>query len=516
MSDRQAAAATRIDRLAEGWGPSHWGLASELVDTWGSRLQTRTRVKHVGDNTVHFEADLGNLRLRGMDRVPCLLLGGDGGSTSDAQSLWRQMESPGRLLFVLTLSRPAWERAQEVFPLSRCLILSPEQVHTLLDSSEACQLLREILWCQVPRRRLIPYNILRPADGTTFFGRRHELDRLRDEDDVTFAIAGPGRIGKTSVVRQYHREMRGQDGRATRIFYVSFYECADPSPEGVARFLASRIEPSSQHARLTAPGLVAALRYLRNKHGGPLDLLLDEVDEVCRSEAFHYLGEAARQHLCRVVLCGRGELLKSVQGQRSPLAGRIELIRLEPLDAGSARKLLMEPLTALGFTVHEPDRFADQVLALTGRLPHLLQFFGKKLAALGIEQETSLLSLDHIETLKVDFDMAQFFTQALREIRDTTTRQVAVLLLRISNGAVSIPSLVAAASREGLNLDPQRAVEICNDLVIHNVLTWVKGSYHIASGALVHFARQLGFLGEDLPSVAREAGTDRRGSEYWL
>src|SRR5439155_23662254 len=127
-----------------------------------------------------------------------------------------------------------------------------------------------------------------------------------------------------------------------------------------------------------------------------------------------------------------------------------------------------------------------------------LQFFGKRLAALGIEQDRATLTRGHIETLKDDFDTAQFFTQALREVRDAATRRVALLVLRTCRGPVSIPALVGAAAQEGLALSHTAAAEICNDLVIHNVLTWIKGSYHIASGALVHFARQLGYLTQGL------------------
>jgi hypothetical protein len=505
MSVNEASTASLIGRLGEGWGPSHCGLARELLARWGTRLATQVQIRNVSDNALHFESDLTNLRLRAMDRVPCLLLGGQGGSAGSAEKLWRQVEEPGRLLFVLALSDAAYERVLDEFSPGRCLVLAPDRVGAILEAPEPRQLLCELLWQQIPRRRLIPYNILRPADGTTFFGRRRELERLRDEDDTSFAIAGPGRIGKTSLVQQYHREMRLSKSRAHRIHYINFYECADKTSDGIARFLATRIESSSQSARVTATGLVNALRYNRNQHGGPLDLLLDEVDEVCQSETFHFLGEAARQQLCRLVLCGRGALMRATQDKRSPLAGRLELLRLEPLDHASARRLLVEPLTALGFVVSEPDRFVEDVLHLTGCLPHVLQFFGKKLAALGIEQNSTTITQDHIATLKCDFDTAQYFTQVLRELSDSTTRLVALLLLRISSGPVSIPRLVDAAAREGFHLSQARAVDACNDLVIHNVLTWIKDSYYIANGALVYFARRLGFLSKGLEEALAEA-----------
>src|SRR4051794_12266527 len=101
MSENELSTASLISRLGEGWAPAHWGLPRELVGRWGQRLETRVRVKNVSEDALHFEADLSNLHLRGMDRAPCLLLGGDGTNAVRAERLWQQVEEPGRLMFVL-------------------------------------------------------------------------------------------------------------------------------------------------------------------------------------------------------------------------------------------------------------------------------------------------------------------------------------------------------------------------------------------------------------------------------
>jgi hypothetical protein len=515
MSDRDLPTTEMLGKLADGWNPSHTELARELARRWERCLRARVDIREPAVNTLTFDTEVSSIRLRSMDRLRCVLLGGKGALEGKPREVWKTLDAPGRVAVVLTASEDAYEQASEHLPASRCLILSPTRLAELLDAPDATRLLCESLWEQIPRRRLIPFNILRPADTTTFFGRRNELDRLRDEEDVSFAVAGPGRIGKTSLVLQYRRETRGSgEGRTHRIYYVNFYTCEDRSNDGVARFLATAIENSSRSARVTAGGLVNTLRYQSHLHEGPLDLLLDEVDEICHTETFQYLGEAARQGLCRVVMCGRGVLLNAVLDKRSPLACRLELLRLEPLDLVSAHCLLLDPLHDLGFTVAQEDQVLREIFHLTGRLPHLVQFFGKKLAELAIAENTEVITLEHVRALQDDFETAQYVTRSLLDLEDSNTQLLALALLRNPTARYSINSLIRIAEKEGLPLTHADALHICNDLVINNVLAWEKGGYQIATGALVHYAQAMGFLNQGLDRALEEIQTLDSGAPY--
>ncbi|HMG73142.1 MAG TPA: hypothetical protein VK582_06530 [Pyrinomonadaceae bacterium] len=217
--------------------------------------------------------------------------------------------TPASLPFILTLSEGCYRQAKQLLPNDRCLILNPDQIVQVLRNA-ARKLILEYLLQQIPKARLSPYNLLRPAEGGMFFGRRTEVARLINDEATSFAIAGPGRIGKTSLLQRYLVEMvRRRDPRSRYRFLINFFDCNDTYGDTVARFIAMHIASSATSHRMTAGGLLNFLNY--QSKDAPLDLLLDEVDLVCDSDAFKALGAAARLGYCRLVLSGRGVLLKS-------------------------------------------------------------------------------------------------------------------------------------------------------------------------------------------------------------
>ncbi|OGW16669.1 MAG: hypothetical protein A3G93_00460 [Nitrospinae bacterium RIFCSPLOWO2_12_FULL_45_22] len=506
MTDREVSISALLNKLADGWSASHRSLLDEVILRWEKRFDTRVQVKDIDENICNFVTYLSKIRLRGMYRLPCLIVGGKTSDLTPAvKKFWEKVKCPGRIPFVLTLSDIAYQQALYVVPRSDCLLLPPDQVLSLLDSADPQDTLKAYLRQQIPIRRLNPYTILHSTDGNMFFGRSKELDRLRYEKDVSFAIAGPSRIGKTSLLKQYNREMiREGDSRVAHIREVDFHDCQDRTPNGVARFFAMEINPSNRSNRMTAEGLVNFLKYQRSEHGHRLELLLDEVDEVCQGGAFNCLGKAAKEGICRLILSGRGSLLKMALSSHSPIGHRLDLIRPEPLDTESAKKLILEPLMDLGFRVIGVDQIIHDVFHLTGRLPHLLQSYGNKLVDIALVEGTDTISIEHIDRLKWDFEFAQYLTSPLQDIVDPKGRLLALSLLKESHRDFDIPSIQKFAEGLGFNLDYQKTKEMCNDLVIHNILAWNQGLYRIATGALSYYAREMRFL-DDAIDKARHA-----------
>jgi hypothetical protein len=498
LSPNKITASALLDRLSEeGWSSTHDSLAQELVQRLASKLETHAVIRECAENRLYFILHLTDIHLRTMHEVPCLLLGGEADVSNALSDFWKRHNTPQFIPFILTLSASSYEQAINHLSNGRCFILSPEQIRVLLNANDAQQQLKQFLFQQVPRRTLIPYNIFQPAEGAMFFGREEELDRLEEEDATSFSIAGPGRVGKTSLLENYRQRMlRSHNQRVLRI-KVSFYK-SDPNPDAAARFLALEIWNSKLSNRMTASGLVNFLRYMRSVHGKPLELLLDEVDEVCQGEAFKYLGEAARMGLCRLVLLGKGVLLKMMLSARSPLDCRLELLRLGPLTDSAAHHLLLKPLTDLGFQISNADRLLGEILLFTGRLPHLLQLFGKKLAEFAIKEGTETIGWDLLEQLRGDFLITQYFIKSLNDLENPEARLLGLTLVEEGQENISIAHVQEAARRKGLHLDSQRVMEICIDLVINNVLVWNNGSYRLANEGLPFYARQTGYLSSAL------------------
>jgi hypothetical protein len=500
-------AATLIERLAAGWTPAHSIAALECVRLWGERLEAATEVKDVGADALHFVTDLSEIHLRGMDEIHCLLLAGSRDDLKKTvEEFWLGASIPGRLIVVLALSETAHAKAQSALADLDAVVLSRSEVQALLEDARPRKFFKTELCRRLPPRSLIPYSILLSAQGGMFYGRDCELARLREEVDVSFAIAGPSRIGKTSLVKRHQKELaRLRHPGALATFYVDCYACPN-TPDAIARTIAMEIDGSSRSARMKLDDLMNFLRFQsRVRLGRPVELILDEVDEVCQSSVMVVLAKAARLGICRLILCGRGALLHTMLNQNSLLASRLELLRLEPLDEQAARRLVFEPLIDFGLRVEEADRLAEAVFGLTGRLPHLLQYYGRRLLELAIQQRSETVSSRDIETLQWDYEAAQYFTSPLADLKDPRSRLVAFSILNASGGQLTVAAVQELAVREGLrDLHHAEAFHICNDLVINNILAWEKGSFRVANEALRYYAGQLRFLDRVLEEARRE------------
>lgn len=497
---------TLIEALAKDWETKHYTHANEFLHRWDDKFQTDTEVKLYGDNSLLFTCDLSSIRLHGMTEVQCLLLAGEGATTLQAIREFKpRIGDSGGLSFVLTTSQYAWEQARANLPSGRYLLISPNELERLIREQNPTAHLKELLRRQIPLRRLIPYNHLLSVVGGMFYGRRIESDKLYYESDMSFAVAGPGRIGKTSLVKQYLRRLiRERDPQKPRTFLIDFYNCPK-DPNSVARFLAMKLDASRRSNEVTVNKLLDFLQYHHFQLDGPLNLLLDEVDNVCQSEAFSILGEAAKLGHCRLILIGKGELLNMMLYSETQLKQGLQLLRLSPLGETASRRLLLEPLADLGFRIEDTDRLVEHVFRLTGRLPHLMQFFARRLAELAIDEEHSEISAAQVEMLKWDFETAHFFLSPLDEkyLENPEVRLIAFLLLKERPVEITPAKVRSLARRWGAVFDEVHALKLCNELVIHNVLVWNRSGFQIANEALVDYAQHFGLLNGAIETARR-------------
>ncbi|HMG73141.1 MAG TPA: hypothetical protein VK582_06525 [Pyrinomonadaceae bacterium] len=156
----------------------------------------------------------------------------------------------------------------------------------------------------------------------------------------------------------------------------------------------------------------------------------------------------------------------------------------------------MKPFADMNLSFSKPEQIADQVLRFTGRLPHLLQFFCMTLMRLAIEGQMHTISVDQIEMFKQDFLVAQYFVNPVLTIEDPEVRFIGLLLLARGKRRFSLPDVRQIAGRAGLRMSFERVLDVCNDLVINNVLSWADGSYQIASEGLFFYAHQMNYLNE--------------------
>jgi hypothetical protein len=505
LNVRESTISRLLDRMSTGWDPDSESLR-DFLELWRA-LFGPANLLNTAENSAYFSCEIKGLLLRGADDTHVLCVSGPD-AVSRAKEFVNSVQAPGRMLFILGFSVEVERRID--LAAHRCLVLSANTVTKLFSAEHPKAKMRELILAGVMRAGLVPFNTLLPARSGMFHGREHELQRLRQNDDCCFALIGPGRIGKTSLALRYRELLRiERDKLALSTYFVDCYECSQSTALGFAKFIAKRIDNGSARSRIESlEDFAQFFRYLKSRDGRIPLVILDEVDEMCVDpEMRKQLSALAKLAICRFILCGKANLLAAVTGADSQMADRFEMIRLKALDDSQATHLLCAPFEDLGLVMESRQEIISKVLRLTGNLPHLVQYYGKRLAEYVLtERSDNVIRQEYVEDLKWDFETASFFTSSLEEIKNPKTKIAAYLLLRGKYASVSPGTVLETIRREAIDIDFGEARKICDELVIQNVLSWAKeegATYRIANEAMPEYAQKLGLLTQGIEELKR-------------
>jgi hypothetical protein len=473
--------------------------ASDLAKKLSTSLHdfTPVNLEFRSPGTFLFHINLSSYHLAGFsDPVPVLLLSAHHpDQQAEVADFWKEYGNRDTFLIFLFTSPEAYRAVQHLIPPGRRLILLPTDWSSLLASKDAADTFRHFVLQQVHRLLISPFNILRPATGNMFFGREKELSRLRDDHEQSYILVGPGRTGKSSLLLRYKREsIKRKDQRAIEL--ISFYDCPNSSPDTVAQHLVFRIDWSQKAYNLKASELGSYFKYRRRLRGERIELLLDEVDEVCGSEAFQYLAQSAKDGNIRLVLSGRSSALLNLEfSVKSNASMRLERLYPEPLTDHAAEELIKKPLSDLGINIANCPVVLNHILMMTGRQPHLLQYYGKQLVELTLDKKLTSLDMLAVTEIEKSLEMANFFVSPLTEIKDSRLRTLAAALLKWEQTA---PFNCHDGSRylesKQITIKPEELFRDCNLLVMQNVLSWRGDGFQVASEGLRTFARRAGII----------------------
>lgn len=344
------------------------------------------------DFGVSFILNLDCIRLRGMHLpIRCAIVAD---SNVDLRLVSEGLFSKGgnkyTFIFVISGSYP-WHGPlrKEVF------VFDHSAMHDMQNSRDPIEMLTMKIRKSVGVDNAIPYSASVVAGPNMFFGRHEELSRLLVEQDTHFAVIGPSQVGKSSLLWRHAHTLRRQNTNVGhRVLVINMNDGL-----GISSAVAAEISDSSVAAPYQPGNLRRLLKRECESLGRP-ELLIDECDDSCQSGDMEEIGEIAKDGLVRVVLFGRSGLLQYAGKSKSTFAQRLEKIRLGPLDENSARKLITEPMNALGLKF-ENSNSIDQILELTRRMPAALQFCGKKLAREAIATKQGTVKRIMIEHLSI-------------------------------------------------------------------------------------------------------------------
>lgn len=490
-ASRQEACRNLVEHLGAGWLAQHADIARDFVSRWRDRFGTHTEVGEAGDGSLAFNTDLSAIRMRAMDWVPCLLIGGTGEALKNTVSEYRRAHAMDRIPVVIATSLQAYAAAATTD--TRSVLLGPDAAYDLLSRDRPLDLMKGFLRKQVHRQFLIPFNIERHATGGMFWGRKKYLDRLGSDSSI--AVAGPPRLGKTSLLRKYRTDLvRSRNPAAHSTFYIDLF-AAERTEEGLTRKLVLLIDGSSKGRATTPDRLEPFFLFWTNHFGKPPDLLCDEVDEVLHLNVFDSLAMIARKRYCRLVLAGKARLMANMLDPSRAFASRVVVMRLEPLTKDESRGLFLKPFEDLGFVVHDRSTVLDTVCDLTGGLPHLLQYYGRVVATHLLHNGSNTVDERALLEVRDQFETQAYTLDFLMRLQPGSVKKaVALAVIKHPRRLLSLPDIHRIATDAGIELTLEETWSICNDLVLDTILSWERLHFVVANGTLAFHAERVGLI----------------------
>lgn len=281
-------------------------------------------------------------------------------------------------------------------PETAFVFLSEESFLEILlarDELVARDRLRRAVITQVDIRQVIPYrdggNEIPAGDSSFFFGRHAELERMLQLHERNFIVVGPRTMGKSSLLNALKWELEKRYPSISVLKY-QLYSSSLRSLHAMDATIAT-----------DSPQAFYDSVMRRSPHHQIF--LLDEADPLIAEESRHQyaycnvMRALSGQRRASFVLAGYKDLYEATQIPDNPLRNFGEILHLGPLDPGSAERMILEPLSALGIQIVEATQVVDWLRAQTGCRPHLLAVLCSAIARLRPVGNRSPLGLAEIQ-----------------------------------------------------------------------------------------------------------------------
>ena len=340
-----------------------------------------------------FYLDLSSLRLRLSELTPVIHVKSsdlaDSSPRQVLQSLQDVIRERGwqrRIVLVLfdAEGKPLKQYARS--PLQTLAIIDADDQGRILQSRRPTGELVDLISAQVPISILAPYNTSSPVTGSCFFDREYEVARILGNPDVSYAVLGIRRIGKTSLLREVERLLREKSGSIKELEtpQILFLDCSDLlERDALVEQVVRKLNPRElrrlqmQNYAFYFPDF---LERMKRRYRTKLILLLDEIDDLIVLhggdwDLFRTLRAAANKGICQYVVAGFREAQRQLHNLGSPFYNFADEIRLSEFTKQHARELIVTPLQNLGVHFKDEGEIVSRIYEETAGHPNLIQFY---------------------------------------------------------------------------------------------------------------------------------------------
>ena len=347
------------------------------------------------------------------------------------------------------------------------------------------------LSAQVDLGSLVPYETSRPVTGSRFFGREAEVHRMVASADGNFAIMGIRRIGKTSLMREVERQLKGaaqERGDTDAVQRILFMDCsALRSPADFVQEVVRRLRPqelvrlSNKQFPIYFPDF---LHRMAQRYGGPIFFFLDEFDRVLTwvredDTLLNALRASSIQDDSRYVIGGFREVMRAFSDLESPLFNFARPVRLKEFTYEQTLNMVTGPLEKLGVEFEKRNDIVSRIFNETAAQPNLIQFYCSILVERLDRRHSRTITPESLFSVYSNEDFRAFILSTFMD--NTTHLEKAMVFAVVANSEncdpFTVETIDSLLEKRGIQVPLSDLDRVCRNLELSGTLT-VRGRHY--------------------------------------
>ena len=499
--------------LVQGKPAAFAAQAAVLMAAFAKKLGVKASSSASNGRVHSFLVSCPDIALRGFggDQLGCFIVAEENSDQlAKGSRIWSRITEPSEFQLVLCCSHSSYESMNRKLGQYYVLILSPIDVQKLLESTNAVSALKLLIRERFPASRIHPFYPQRPVYDAHFRGRHDFLTRFKENPTISFALIGPSKMGKTSLVKQYLREMSNEPGLGATRIYIDLFDRPVSDAE-LARIIRMKIDPGSDSYYQPAGNLPEFFAKVKSRHKGPIDIILDESDKHLRLETMQTLLRLAEKDYCRIILVGRWRLMKLAIHTEEDGFSRLEEALLDPLSNEDGLSLVEQPLVDMNLHVSQQKHELRSAINRLGGVPGLLQEFGSFLVQECRGQIDSRVIKKAIDRVVNTSRM----NGLLKDLSSPLARAAALALTLETHDSPDVEPIWFKdwLAQKDLDVSIMDCIEVFDELVIHHLVLRVSGDYRLSRWDLIagksrQELRYKIYLDEQLKAIEKYGGSD--------
>jgi hypothetical protein len=280
------------------------------------------------------------------------------------------------------------------------IAIDENDLKIILLSKRPQETFRKIILSRLSLQFISLYHISGPAKDT-FYGRSEIINRIIGSPHTSFAIVGPRKIGKSSLLYK----IKDNPPPGTTYIFMNL-EVVFDREKHYNKFLHSLVEKieetfnkkvSLKKFPFTFGSKIKKVREIIRElamEGNKIKFIFDEIDallELDKKNNYQMMRNfrsMSQDRYCQFIFAGFKELYNTKRHLENPMYNFCEEIILDPLDEEASLDLITKPMESIGIHYHKnEDR--KLILEYTARHPNLMQFLCTQLVK-KVEKHTDI------------------------------------------------------------------------------------------------------------------------------